>query len=296
MTSVKTLPEILGDAKFIARFENNSPEWLELRSKGIGGSDVSTIVGLNKWESAATLWYKKSGLIDSHIEDNPAMEWGRRLEQPIMEKFIDEHSELDVFTDCGTWVNQSRPYQIVNPDGLFKDADGNWGIIEVKTARFADDWSDGVPNYYLTQVQYYLSAFGFDRAFVIVLISGSDYRCFEVAASPMQQSIDLHDVERFIDAVEKKIKPDWDGSDSTYETVRKLHPQISDDEVEIGTLFDVYSLTKAAADEASNALQLVKSQILDLMGTAKKATSRGKHVFNRQAKGQGLPYLVEKRG
>jgi putative phage-type endonuclease len=296
MTSLETLPHILGDAKFIARFENNSPEWLELRSRGIGGSDVATISGLNKWESAATLWYKKSGLIDSVKEDNGAMEWGRRLEAPILEKFIEDNPQLEVYTDCGTWVNKDREYQIVNPDGLFKDENGDWGIIEIKTARFADDWAAGVPVYYLTQVQYYLNAFGFKRAFVAVLISGSDYRVFEVQASPLQQSVDLENVERFIASVESKTKPDWDGSDSTYETVRKLHPQIEDDEIEIGELADVYALTKLAADEAANALQLVKTQILDMMGNSKKATSRGKWVFSRQAKGQGVPYLVEKRG
>lgn len=296
MTSVKTLPHVLGDAVFIAKFENNSPEWLELRSRGIGGSDVATISGLNKWESAATLWYKKSGLIDSLKEDNSAMEWGRRLEAPILEKFIEDNPQLEVYTDCGTWRNQEREYQIVNPDGLFQDENGDWGVVEIKTARFGDDWADGVPVYYLTQVQYYLNAFGFKRAFVAVLISGSDYRCFEVQASPLQQSVDLENVERFLESVGSKTKPDWDGSESTYETVRKLHPLIEDSSVELGELFNAYTHAKAAADGASNALQFIKTEILDMMGHAKKATFNGKHVLSRQAKGQGLPYLVEKRG
>lgn len=36
-------------------------EWLEWRNKGIGGSDVATICGLNKYKSALELWMEKLG-------------------------------------------------------------------------------------------------------------------------------------------------------------------------------------------------------------------------------------------
>lgn len=296
MTSEKTLPHVLGNAEFIARFENNSPEWLELRSRGIGGSEVSTICGLNKWESAVTMFYKRTGKIDSERPDSEPMYWGRALEAPIMNRFIEDNPQLEVYTDVGTWVNRKRDYQIVNPDGIFKDENGEFGIIEIKTARYPDDWMNGVPDYYRTQVQYYLNAFGFKRAYVAVLFSGSDYKCFELAADSFQQSVDLERVEEFLAAVKDDKVPDWDGSDSTYETVRKLHPLIEDDEVELGSLYEIYTAAKTDAAQYAERLQTVKVQILDLMHSAKKGTYNGVHVVSRQAKGQGLPYLVEKRG
>lgn len=35
-------------------------EWLRWRKKGIGGSDVSAILGINKWTSAIELWLDKT--------------------------------------------------------------------------------------------------------------------------------------------------------------------------------------------------------------------------------------------
>ena len=36
-------------------------DWLLDRRKGIGGSDVSAILGLNKWKSAYQIWLEKTG-------------------------------------------------------------------------------------------------------------------------------------------------------------------------------------------------------------------------------------------
>jgi putative phage-type endonuclease len=296
MTSLETLPQVLGNAEFIALFDNNSAEWLELRSRGIGGSEVSTICGLNKWESAVTMFYKRTGKIATERPDSEPMYWGRALEAPIMNRFIEDNPQLKVYTDVGTWINRKRDYQIVNPDGIFQTEDGEFGIVEIKTARYPDDWANGVPDYYRTQVQYYMNAFGFQHAYVAVLFSGSDYRCYELAADSFQQSVDLERVEEFLAAVKENKAPEWDGSDSTLETVRKMHPAIEDADVEIGQFYEQYLFAKEDATETAQNLQKIKVQILDLMGNAKKATYNGQHVLSRQAKGQGTPFLVEKRG
>ncbi|HFC9341278.1 TPA: YqaJ viral recombinase family protein, partial [Enterococcus hirae] len=39
-------------------------EWLEDRKKGIGGSDVATVLGLNKYKSPYQLWLEKTGQIE----------------------------------------------------------------------------------------------------------------------------------------------------------------------------------------------------------------------------------------
>jgi predicted phage-related endonuclease len=38
-------------------------EWLVLRRKGIGGSDVSAILGINPWKTAMDVWLEKTGEI-----------------------------------------------------------------------------------------------------------------------------------------------------------------------------------------------------------------------------------------
>lgn len=257
---------------------------------------MGTIAGLNKWESPYTAWAKFTGRIPNETSDSPAMEWGRRLEAVVLDKFQDKHPELDVIRDVGTWQNLERPYQIANPDAIATDEFGNLCVIEIKTARFPDDWEAGVPLYYLTQIQWYMSCLGIQRAFVAVLIGGSDYREYEVEADHFQQMADIALVEDFLRAVENNTAPDWDGSESTYETVRKIHPEIQDDDVELGDLGALCLTAMEKETQAKGEALKLKSQVLDTMGLAKRGLVNGQHVFSRQARGSGTPFLIMKRG
>lgn len=280
-------------AKLIGRYEAHSPEWHEARKQKIGGSMVGTIAGLNKWESPYTAWAKFTGKISDIIPDNPAMEWGRRLEGVVIDKFRDNHPEMFVISDAGTWVNKERPYQLANPDALI-EVDNKVAVLEVKTARYPDEWENGVPLYYLTQVQWYMSCLGLDLAYVAVLISGSDYREYEVPADKFQQDADIELVERFLAAAENDTAPDWDGSDSTYNTVRLLHPEITDDEVELGSLGSELLIAMDNQHQIEQHAKKLKSKVLATMGLAKRGLVNGEHVFSRQARGTGRPFLVRK--
>ena len=295
MTQTNALMQI-DEAIHLGTFDSGSAEWHELRSQGIGGSLVGTIAGLNKWESAYTAWAKYTGKISSEIPDNSAMEWGRRLEAVVLDKFADDHPELEVFRDVGTWQNIERPYQIANPDGIVCDEHGNLAVIEIKTARFPDEWDNGVPLYYLTQVQWYLSCLGIQRAYVAVLIGGSDYREFEIESDNFQQWADIKLVEQFLAAVETDTAPDWDGSESTYQTVRTMRPDIYDSEVELGELGEQLLVAAEKENAAKSEALALKSQVLDKMENAKRGLVNGQHMFSRQARGSGVPFLVVKKG
>lgn len=285
-------------ATLVGNFDSSQPEWHELRKGKIGGSMVGTIAGLNKWESAVTAFYKFTGQIDDNIPDSPAMEWGRRLEATVIDKFADEHPDLIVHRDVGTWVNNERPYQLANPDALL-ERNGELGVLEIKTARYQDDWvtSKGewrVPEYYQTQVQWYLSTLGLKWAHVAVLFSGSDYHEFYLQANEFQQEVDISLVEGFLTLIETNTPPAWDGSASTYETVRKLHPEIDSTEVELGNLGYDYLRFVAEAEEATQRLTKAKSQVMDAMGKAKTGTVNGVARFWRRSRSGGAPFLVVK--
>lgn len=288
--------ENITDARLIGVAESGSREWLALRESGIGGSEVGTICGLNRWESPFTLWAKKTGKIPREIADNEAMEWGRRLESTILDKFQDEHPELTLIRDVGTWHHKDRPWQIANPDALFEDQDGNLGVVEVKTAQYEDDWSDGPPPSYQAQVQWYMHTFGLQRAYVIVLFHGNRYREHKLPANEFEQEVNLQIVETFRDLVLHEVAPDFDGALSTYQTVRALHPEISDDEVELGDLGIYYFSAEAELKAAEAKLNELKSRVLAEMSTAKRGLVEGRWALSRQARGTGTPYLVTKRG
>lgn len=285
-------------AYFAGSYESHQPEWHELRKGRIGGSMVGTIAGLNKWESAVTAYYKFTNQIPDEVPDTEAMEWGRRLEDAVIQKFEDSHPEMIVHRKVGTWISKTNDWQLANPDALL-ERDGELGVLEIKTAAYKDDWMDErgelmVPLYYQTQVQWYLNTLGLKWAHVAVLFSGREYKEFTILANPFQQQIDLELVKTFLYQCEIGKQPDWDGSTSTYETVRRLHPEIDNSEVELGQLGADYLEALKAAEEATQRLTELKSRVLSEMGRAKTGTLGGVARFWRRSRSGGTPFLVAK--
>lgn len=286
----------LGSARRIGNFENQSPEWHEARKSGIGGSDVSAIVGVNPWSSAFTLWAKKTGRIEEQFEPSEAMEWGTRLESVILDKFTETVPDLTIIRDVGTWSHKDRAWQIANPDAIYVDDEGRYGIIEIKTARYEDDWMNGVPAYYRTQVLWYAQTFGFTGTiYVAVLFSGSKFKVYTVEVDPFEQAANLQAVEEFMTYIREDSQPDYDGALSTYNTIRELHPEIEDSEIELGELFTHYDLAIRDEKQATAHATEMKSRVLDALGKAKRGTFNGTVVVTRQARSGGTPYLVNKR-
>ena len=63
-------------------------EWLELRKKGIGGSDAAAACGLNPWKSKAQLYFEKTGQSVKDI-DNEILRQGRDLEDYVAKRFTE---------------------------------------------------------------------------------------------------------------------------------------------------------------------------------------------------------------
>ena len=300
MSDINTneLPQELGAARRVIKSEKTK-EWHELRKTGIGGSEVASIIGISPWRSAISLWAEKTGLLPREEIKNDAIEWGVRLEAVVLDKLADEHPELKLHRNVGSWVNNDRPWQISNPDAIFEQ-DGKYGIIEVKTAAYEDDWkSDGewvCPAYYETQVQWYLQTFGFDRAIVAVLFAGRKYVEIEVSARQLEQDLNLIEAIRFREHVSTLTRPEWDGSDSTVETIRRMNPELDGSEVELGELGKTYQLALAEYSTASAALNNMKARVLAAMGGAKRGTIDGVTIVTRMSRAGGLPYLVNKKG
>lgn len=296
MLAVEILAQKLA-ARHIGNAEAGSPEWLAMREGRIGGSEVGAIAGESKYESAYSLWAKKLGLIPTNNSDNEAMYWGRSLEPNIINRFEADHPELKIYRDCGTWVNLDQDWMLANPDAIYEKADGTLGVLEIKTARFADDWDQGVPRYYATQVQWYMATLGLYETRVAVLISGSDYREYELLADPTWQYYDYERVVEFRKCLATGEKPAWDGSEATVQAIRSQHPDIDPDlAVELGDLgiqyFGALNDLEAAKKEALK----IEAAVLDAMGKARTALIYDTPSYIRVARNGGKPYLTKKKG
>jgi putative phage-type endonuclease len=281
------------DATLLGDFANGSPEWHELRNEpgAIGGSDIAACAGLSQWTSPITLWAKKTGQIPDEITPNMSMKLGTKLEDPILELFADEHPELDIFT-TGTWANTANPWARSNPDGLYKDADGNWGIVEVKFSR--DYWS-GVPQAYRAQVLWYMKIFGIRQA-KLVALAGSSYMEFDIEWDEFEAETLWQSALRFRQACLDFKMPDWDGSNSTLETVRALNPNIEDGEVDLDELGVHYFNAVQDAEAANTKLTELKSRVIKAMAGKKRGLVYGDHLISLRSRAGGAPYLHHEKG
>jgi len=280
--------EQLGDADFIGDYESGSPEWHKLRNEdaAIGGSDIGSIAGLSPWESAITKWAKKTKQISDDIEPNMSMRLGNKLEAPILEIFAEQHPDYEIFT-TGTWAHKDFSWQRANPDALYRKSDGTWGIIEVKFSR--DYWTE-VPQHYRAQVLWYMNVFNIQEA-VLVALAGSSYQEFNVEWDSFEASSLVAAAYRFRESVLNNKMPDWDGSNSTFETIRAMNPKIEDGEEHLDELGLHYFEALNEFEQADKKLTELKSRVLAAMGGKKKGIVYGEHAISLRARGMGNPYL-----
>lgn len=297
----------IGSAVYVGNYENGSPEWHELRKTGIGGSDIAALCGVSPWTSPFALWAKKTGKIDDASGTSEVMEWGNLLEPVIIER-LSQHYGYNIKTDVGTWAHPKRPWQLANPDGLIMDDDtADWGILEIKTSRFEDGWgsvaedeigdASGVPVHYRTQVQWYMQTFDLSFAIVAVLFGGSKLRRYRVEQDLFEQSVNLRKAIEMKQLIETDTQPQFDGALSTLETVRAIHPDIVDDEVELGDLWQHADMAFTAEKQATQHANEMKARVLDALGSAKRGVyDFGEHggvrvVCERSSRMGGRPFL-----
>lgn len=113
---------------------DKSPEWLSQRKTGIGGSEVSIILNINKYKTPYELFMEKKGnSVAQHIT-NAAIEKGNRLEQPLIDVFFALHPEyIPINTKIISLKSKQYEFMNANLDGAFLDNDKNKCVLEIKT-------------------------------------------------------------------------------------------------------------------------------------------------------------------
>ena len=284
---------ISGEGKLFDLVRCDSDEaWREERRKGIGGSDVAAIMGLSAYRTPYQVWLDKVQGVHDDISGKPAVVWGNILEHIIGEYYASQHPESSVRRVNGLMRSIERPWAQASLDYEVRDPELGWGVLEVKTAgwRREDDWSDGVPIYYATQVAHYLSVSGRPFADVAVLIAGQDYREYRV----MRDEEDIETVNRAVDEfwhghVESGVAPDVDAPDNRY--VFEAHPEPGAEYVEVSEaktadLLNRWLSAKAELDYAKGRVDELSAKLKDVIGDNRGLESKnGRLTWNRFERG-----------
>lgn len=286
--------------RLLGSWESGSQEWHAARASRLGGSDMAAVLGRSPWVSPYRLWHLKNGtVVDGPTTDAQAR--GHYLEDGIRRWWADQNPEYEVHTG-GTYTHAERDYQLANPDGLLVQDGKPVGVLEIKTDAQDDpgtwgvEGTDQIPLYYRTQILWYLDTLGLPVAHVAVLTARLEFRSYVVEYDPADAAILRRRAEVFLDSLMFGEAPDKDTTDSTYQTVRELHPSIEDREVQLTV--DQAAAFTAARDAFNNAKAAwvgARAEMGDLMGNAKHAEFLGQKIAVRKSKQGGTPWVEADR-
>ena len=150
-------------------------EWLKYRTKGIGGSDVSIIAGINPFKSVHQLWLEKTGQAEPEEEGSEYTHFGTLLE-PIVRKEFMERTGIKVRQKHMLLQSEEHPFMFADLDGVINE-DGQLCIFEAKTASAykQEVWEKEVPAPYILQVQHYMAVTGAKKTYIAALVGGNHF-------------------------------------------------------------------------------------------------------------------------
>lgn len=149
---------------------DNEEDWLEIRRKGIGGSDIGAIMGLNKYTSPLKIYKQKVEDYHEDLSSNINVKKGKALEDYILENYVLPDVKSKGFTvgkPDFMIINSKMPWLRANLDGLaYNEIDRSYRknfVVEIKyVSEYAEvNWNGpdygGVPASYYAQVQLYMA-------------------------------------------------------------------------------------------------------------------------------------------
>jgi DNA polymerase III epsilon subunit-like protein/predicted phage-related endonuclease len=220
--------ERLGNCVRTVAYDSGTREWLEQRQGGIGGSDVGSILKVDKDYAASNYAEVFDSKVSAYTEEEIAEQAsnnseftgatgrGNAWEPAIIRRFAEENPDMTVLYTKASWRNKDDMTGYANVDGLLAtDGVNPDGILEIKTASDAKKWEDGVPVGYRAQVLWYLKNTGFKYAHVAVMIDDHEYRSYRIEAG---ETIDGTSEGKTLEEEMPKIKKFWKDVETTRQT------------------------------------------------------------------------------
>ena len=212
---------------------SSKEEWLALRKKlGIGGSEAGSVIGLNPYKGAYTLWAEKTGKIPE-FEGNLITEVGSYLEEFVAQLFTRETGKK-VRRKNRILVNDQYPFAFADVDRMVV---GEKALLEIKTTNsfpvMKKIKNKEYPEQWYCQMTHYLAVSGLEKAYLAVLIGCRDFKIFELERDEAEISTLMFEEEEFWHLVQTNTPPPADGLESTSKTITALYPESNSDNVNL---------------------------------------------------------------
>lgn len=256
--------------------EPGSPEWLKL----ITASKIPSILGISRFKSQFSLWHEMAGNLPSEpigTAQQDDFDYGHAVELAAGEYWRFKNSGWRLsrgevqYTDDGFEFGNAATIDGRASRGSLRR------IAEIKTARDLAEWGDDgsgeVPADYAAQVIWQQRVTGFTAPANIVLWPQyGKPKIYVIEYSAQLAAAIVEAVRKWNASLAAGEPPELDDTISTYETVRRLHPEIDGREVQLDPDLAADYLTAVADDkEITKRLRGLKTRVLDVMGNAQTA-------------------------
>lgn len=193
-------------------------EFLENRRKGIGGSDIAAILGMDKYKTPFKVWYDK--VFGSPRFENKYTKAGIYLEDSVCQMFLNEFDEA-VCESPETKVHPKYDFILGNIDRII-DFGKEKAVLEIKTTQ---EFIEEIPQYWYLQLNWYMNICGIDRGYIAWLERGLDfhYREFERNEEIFNDCLS-EAVTFWNDYVITKVPPPYTNGEDV-ETMHPVHKQ-----------------------------------------------------------------------
>ncbi|MDH3466209.1 MAG: YqaJ viral recombinase family protein [Gammaproteobacteria bacterium] len=279
-----------------------TPEILEARKKGLGGSDIAVILGLSPWKTPTELYLEKRGELEPEdISDKEIIHFGHVLEDVVAQEYA-RRNDVKV---------ERRNKMITHPDHEFMLANidrkvvGEKKGLECKTAdrftmhKWGEQGSEDIPDYYRTQVEWYMQVTGYPEWDLAVLIGGNTYRDYHIEADKELQEVIYEHAAKFWDRVKRGIAPDFDfDHPGTLDLIKKMYPGTNGETIQLPNELVHWAEVKQEAErivkEYGTVVDVCKGRILAAIGEAACGTLPDAGVQFKRSLVKATEFTVKK--
>jgi predicted phage-related endonuclease len=286
--------------------EHDRQKWLQARRKGMTGTDIAALLGINPWRTALDVYLEKIGAADPK-KQTQAMWWGNYLETGMARLYCEieglqakallrgveiarafPKNRVQIFgtgSDAQVIVrHKQHSFLLATMDGLLPGLEKG---LELKTSGIwgADEWgeqgTDQVPLHYLTQCAHYMAVSDYgswDLAAIIGAgpkISGN-LALYRIARNKSLESEIINVATRFWNNhILKKVPPEIDASAGWQPYLAKKYAngtgRVLQATKAINAIALEYRQAQLARQRAEEAEMLVRNRLAAILQSADKA-------------------------
>lgn len=264
-------------------------EWLALRRKYLGASEVAGLYGVQADYAMShyALFHVKAGVAPEPDVQGARPKWGLRLQDVIAAAVDEEHGYVS--TPGGYATADDCPGMGASLDfTVASDVVGQWpgpGVLETKNTDFIVHkraWTDDEPPLpILLQLQHQLGCTGYAWGMVAVLVGGNDLRIYRYPARPNLIADIKARVAAFWRSIAENKPPPVDGSDSAAAVLKALHPEPADDAIDLSASNEfpeaaaAFMVAQSDKKEATDAYDLARNRLAALLGDHRRGYGGG---------------------